>query len=115
LYNFTTGEVKICDIDFYAKQSYMNGHGKSIGDENLMSPEEYRIAGLLDEVTNVYTMGATAFMLLTEYDRSPEAWKLSPKLYAVIKKAVSDKKDERQQSITQLITEWNHAKGVRQV
>ena len=110
LYNFGNGEVKICDIDFYAKQSYMNGFGRAIGDTALMSPEEHRIAGLLDEVTNVYTMGATAFMLFSDYDRSPQAWPLNPGLYAVAKKAVSDKKAERQQSIAKLINEWNAAK-----
>lgn len=112
LYNFDTREVKICDIDFYAKQSYMNGFGGSIGDKALMSPEECRVAGLLDEVTNVYTMGAAAFMLFSNYDRSPEAWTLSPELYAVVKKAVSDEKNNRQQSITQLINEWKSAKAI---
>jgi len=110
LYNYKSDKVKICDIDFYAKHTYINGHGKSLGDPMLMSPEEFRIGGVLDEVTNVYTMRATAFMLFTNYDRSPEAWTLNPKLYAVIKKAVSDTKSERQQSITQLINQWNAAK-----
>ncbi len=38
LYNFESGEFAICDIDFYAKQCYINGHGKALGDTNLMSP-----------------------------------------------------------------------------
>jgi len=110
LYNFGTGEVKICDIDFYAKQSYINGLGTSLGDQMLMSPEEHRIAGVLDEVTNVYRMGAAAFMLFSNYDRSPETWTLNPELYAVVKKAVSDAKADRQKSVTQLIEEWRAAK-----
>jgi serine/threonine-protein kinase len=77
-----------------------------------MSPEEYRIGGLVNEISNVYTMGATAFMLFSDYDRSSETWTLSPELYAVVKKAISDRKDERQQSITQLISEWENAKMV---
>ena len=110
LYNFDTGEIKICDIDFYAKQPYINGLGASLGDQMLMSPEEHRIAGVLDEVTNVYRMGAAAFMLFSNYDRSSETWTLSPALYAVVKKAVSDAKADRQQSVTQLIEEWRAAK-----
>ena len=31
LYNFDTDKIKICDIDFYAKQSYMNGMGRIFG------------------------------------------------------------------------------------
>ncbi|MCL2775415.1 MAG: hypothetical protein FWD71_19030 [Oscillospiraceae bacterium] len=113
LYNFDTGEVKICDIDFYAKQPYINGLGKSLGDWMLMSPEEQRIAGVLDEATNVYRMGATAFMLFSNYDRSPEAWQLSPESYTVVTKAVSDAKSDRQQSITQLIEEWEKFLQIR--
>lgn len=111
LYNFNTGKVKICDIDFYAKQSYINGMGRALGDPVLMSPEEYRIGGLLNEITNVFTMGAMAFVLLTDNDRSPEAWPLNMALYDVLKKATSDERDERQQSIEQLIAEWNKAKA----
>ncbi|MDF2989395.1 MAG: hypothetical protein K0R50_4905 [Eubacterium sp.] len=106
LYNFDSGKVMICDIDFYAKQSYINGMGSIFGIKALMSPEEFRCAGLLDEVTNVYTMGATAFMLLVDGDRSPEAWPLDMKLYDVVKKAVSDARKQRQQSIKQLMEEW---------
>ena len=112
LYNFNTGEIKICDIDFYAKQSYINGFGKALGDMVIMSPEEFRIGGLIDEISNVYTMGATAFRLFSdnERDRSPEAWTLNMKLYEVVKKAVSDEREERQQSIEELIKEWRAAK-----
>lgn len=112
LYNFDTGEVKICDIDFYAKQSYINGMGRVLGDPIVMSPEEYRIGGLLDEITNVYTMGAIAFVLFSNNIRSLEAWPLNVALYEVVRKAVSDERDERQQSINQLIAEWNMAKTI---
>ena len=63
LYNFDNGNFAICDIDFYAKQCYMNGLGPAIGDPAIMSPEEKRVAGLVDEISNVYTMGATAFII----------------------------------------------------
>lgn len=109
LYDFDNGKTTICDIDFYARQSYINGMGRALGDPAVMSPEEYRIGGLLDEVTNVYTMGATAFVLFSNNDRSPEAWPLSPELYAVIQRATSDDRNERQQTIAQLIGEWRAA------
>lgn len=112
LYHHDSGRVAICDIDFYAKQSYMNGTGRVFGIKALMSPEEYRCAGLLDEITNVYTMGATAFLLLTNGDRSPESWPLNMKSYDVVKRAVSDSRKQRQQSIDQLLAEWESVKPV---
>lgn len=110
LCNFDNGRVKICDIDFYAKQSYINGMGRVLGDPAVMSPEEYRIGGLIDEITNVYTMGATAFVLFSNNDRSLEAWPLGEKLYEVASKAVSEERCDRQQSIQQLIDEWEAVK-----
>ena len=84
--------------------------GRIFGIKTLMSPEEYRCAGLLDEVTNVYTMGAMAFLLLTQGDHSADKWPLDMKLFHVINKAVSDTRRQRQNSIEQLIEEWNNAK-----
>ena len=110
LYNFDTDKIKICDIDFYAKQSYMNGMGSIFGIKTLMSPEEFRCAGLIDEVTNVYTMGAMAFLLLARGDRSADKWPLDMKLFDVINRAVNDTRRQRQNSIGQLIDEWNNAK-----
>lgn len=112
LYNYDSGKVMICDIDFYAKQSYMNGMGSIFGIKPLMSPEEFRCAGLLDEITNVYTMGATAFLLLANGDRSPEAWPLDMKLFNVVKRAVNDGRKQRQQSIRQFMEEWGTAKNL---
>jgi serine/threonine protein kinase len=103
LYNFDNGNFKICDIDFYAKQCYMNGIGHAIGDPAIMSPEECRSAGLVDEISNVYTMGATAFVFFANEQQSREEWTLSSELYEVAKKAVSIKRNQRQQSSSPFI------------
>jgi len=43
-------------------------------------------------------------------DRSLEKWPLSERLYDVVKRAVSDERDNRQQSIQKLMDEWRSAK-----
>lgn len=55
-------------------------------------------------------MGATAFALFGDYERTPEKWQLGEELYSVALKAVSNDRKHRQQSIRQLINEWNEAK-----
>ena len=115
LYDFDTGNFAICDIDFYAKQCYMNGYGGIWGAPVLMSPEESRSGAVVDEISNVYAMGGTAFVffadaLFAEDDNfSREKWTLSSELYEVAKKAVSEQRDERQQSIRNFMTEWKAA------
>lgn len=75
-----------------------------------MSPEEQTDGASIDEISNVYAMGATAFALFSDSDRSPEKWPLSKKLYNVVKRAVSNTRGDRQQSIRQLIEEWEAAR-----
>lgn len=105
LYDFANKKTIICDIDFYQKSPYYGDKG-TWGSSNFISPEE-RTPGLrIDEITMVYTMGATAFSIFSDYDRSFEKWTLGSSLYQVVKKAVSDDRNMRHQSIKQLIYEW---------
>ena len=67
---------------------------------------EYQLGAPIDEVTNVYTVGATAFALFGGYERTMDKWELSEQLFAVAAKAVSDDRSSRQQSIKQLRQEW---------
>jgi serine/threonine-protein kinase len=83
------------------------------GSSRFMSPEEFELGAVIDEITNVYTMGATAFAFFGDEnrrDRRIEDWKLSKGLFDVAKKAVSDDRCQRQQSIEQFIAEWRAAK-----
>jgi aminoglycoside phosphotransferase (APT) family kinase protein len=102
-------KVIICDIDFYSKGWY-EGMSGPWNDSKFASPEERTDGAVVDEVSTVYNMGAIAFFLFADSDRSPETWPFSPKLYVVVKKATSDERSERQQSIRQLIEEWEAAK-----
>ena len=109
LYDYEANKVIICDIDFYQKSPYIGDMGLW-GSDRFVSPEECAKDAVMDEITNVYTMGATAFSLFAYGDRSPEKWPLSTALYDVVKKAVNDDRKARQQSIEQLIKEWRMAK-----
>jgi serine/threonine-protein kinase len=110
MYDFTSKKTAICDIDFYSKLPYMNNMGRMWGSSRFMSPEEFELGRIIDEITNVYLMGATAFALFSDYDRRLEKWQLSEELYKVALRAVDNERDQRQQSIQQFIAEWNEAK-----
>jgi len=112
MYDFDKCMTAICDIELYEKAPATNNMGRMYGSSRFMSPEEFQLGATIDEITNVYTMGATAFALFSdERDRSYEKWTLSKGLFDVAKKAVSDERSDRQQSIKQFITEWKAAKG----
>jgi serine/threonine-protein kinase len=109
MYDVENAKTIICDIDFYAKKPCINRMGRMWGSVRFMSPEEHTLGAEIDEITNVYTMGATAFALFADGDRSAEKWPLGGELYTIVSRAVSDARSLRQQSVAQLIGEWFNA------
>ncbi|MHB0999294.1 MAG: serine/threonine protein kinase [Armatimonadota bacterium] len=111
LYDFSHNITKICDIDFYNRQPYVNRMGRLWGSTRFMSPEEFEQGALIDEVTNVFNMGAAAFVLLGgETDRSFEKWEAGEALYEVARKAINPDRNERYSSILAFRYAWNEAK-----
>lgn len=51
-------------IDFFRKQTCTNDMGHMFGSSLFQSLEENMFYEVTDEITNVYTVGATAFALL---------------------------------------------------
>lgn len=114
LYDFESGNFVISDIDCYVKHQYLNVTGDTVGDPSLMSPEENTVGAVVDEVSNVYAMGGMAFIFFAEDDKySHEKWTLSNELYEVAKKAISQLRNERHQTIRNLIEEWKAADGLQ--
>ncbi|MBP3950925.1 phosphotransferase [Bacillus suaedae] len=110
MYDFNSKKTHICDIDFYSKSPYLNTIGRMWGSSRFMAPEEYTLGAVIDERTNVYLMGATAFALFgDETDRTIEKWRLGEGLFKVALKAVSDNRDKRHQSLLELESEWSRA------
>ena len=109
MYDEASGKTTVCDIDFFRKMPTANDMGRMWGSSRFQSPEEYRLGDTLDEVTNVYTAGAMAFALFGNYQRTQEAWLLNDESYHVARRAVSDERSERQQTIVNLIDEWENA------
>lgn len=103
------GKTIICDVDLFCKKPYINSMGRMWGSSRFMSPEEFTRGAEIDEITNVYTAGAFAFALFGGYEHSLDTWTLGRKRFRVVRKAVCKKRDSRQQSIRQLIEEWEKA------
>lgn len=108
MYDAVRSKTTICDIDFFRKGPFVNDMGRMWGSSRFMSPEEFELGAQIDEITNVYTLGAFAFALFGGYSRERSDWILSGKKYQTAVKAVSNDRAQRQQSIAQFIREWNN-------
>ena len=109
MYDEAAQRTVICDIDVFARQPYVNSMGRMWGSARFMAPEEYALGAVIDEVTNVYTLGAMAYALFGGYERTREAWQLSDALYDVAVRATANEREKRQRSIRQFAAEWNAA------
>ncbi|MDF2651521.1 MAG: hypothetical protein K0Q73_7326 [Paenibacillus sp.] len=110
MYNFTSKQTMICDIEFYSKKPVINKFGRMPGSSRYMSPEEFQLGTEIDERSNVFVMGATAFQLLGGgSDRSLEKWKADEKLYTIALKAIDIEKENRYRTIDEYYDAWNNA------
>lgn len=77
-----------------------------------MSPEEYRFGAVIDEITNVYTLGAIAFLFFgDERARSIEYWDAGNYRHQVATRAVSDDRVDRYQGIGEFAEAWRNDSG----
>ena len=126
IYDFTTNTTTICDIDFFRKKPTLNDMGENYwGTKRLKAPEEYIYGAVIDEATNVYTLGALMFdcffgnytddEIRQRYETnafSPcsfENWELSKACFDVALKAVSKDRDKRFSTINEFHLAWNAA------
>lgn len=110
LYSFPDNETRICDIDFYQRKPYQNTMGRLWGSSRFMSPEEFELDAEINSRTNVYTMGALAFVVLGgELDRSLDKWEASHELYNIANRAINEDKQKRYQSVKEFYTNWKES------
>lgn len=101
----------MCKSDIYrVPASVINTMGRMWGSPRFMSPEEFEKGASIDEITNVYTLGAIAFEILGNNQiRTIEHWKAPQKLFEVAKRATNNERSQRYQSISGFYTAWKTA------
>ena len=68
LYDFQNDVTTICDIDLFEKAPVINDKGVDwFGTKRLKAPEEYMQGCIIDEQTNIFTLGALIFDFFGEF------------------------------------------------
>ena len=108
---------KICLIDFGAAREYKPENRSDtvlLGTKGFAAPEQYRMDGQSDARTDIYSFGVTLFRLLT--GETPEGLcriqNLKPDLSAglahIVMKCLCVAKEERYQSVLELLDDLSH-------
>ncbi len=111
LYDFDADRASVCDLDHIHRGPYLLTKERQFGSSTFMAPEEFRRGAVIDHRTNVFTMGATGFVLLNDNRRREADWPLSEETFRVLGRATSERTEGRQESIGQFCREWRRALG----
>lgn len=107
LYDPEKEKTLICDIDDYEQEPYRNPVGRMLGSTRFMAPEEFLTGEPIDQRTNVYRMGATAFALFGKNgSRQIRDWPLSPSRFQIARQATREEPALRQATLSDLIRQW---------
>lgn len=110
LYDFDKQHLTICDADVYARKPMVNTMGRLWGSTRFMSPEEFEKGATIDEITNVYTLGAVSFLFFgDERTRTRSDWDAGDARFVVASQAVSPAREDRYQSIAGFATAWRNS------
>ncbi len=125
LYDFATDTTTICDIDYFRKPPIINDVGANwVGTPRLKAPEEYTKEALLDEQTNIFTLGALLFEFFGNFTKEEidqryrenrfipcplENWQANEATYRVALRAVSPQKCNRYATVAEFYSEWRKA------
>jgi len=77
MYDFFNHHLTICDIDLFRKKPTFNNLGVDyFGTKRLKAPEENEMGAPINEVTNVFTLGAIICDLLSEVKNNKERYQV---------------------------------------
>lgn len=112
LYDFSRQTLRIMDLDTYHQGPFINEMGRMFGSSRFMAPEEFQRGALIDQRTNIFTLGRTAALFLGDgtLDRAP--FRGSAALHEVICRACRPDRSERFAALAAFYAAWRAARFV---
>jgi serine/threonine protein kinase, bacterial len=111
LYDFAAGRIGVIDLDMYVRGPFRNSMGRMFGSTRFMAPEEFELGALIDEQTNVFVMGRTALVLLSDGTLNPYAFRGSHALFQVVARACNPRRSPRSDSMAAFCDTWRTARS----
>lgn len=125
MYDFASDTLTICDIDLFRKAPVINDIGTDwFGTKRLKAPEEYRKGGVIDQQTNLFTLGALIFEFFGNFSDEEmkrryitsrfepcllSNWELGRESYQVAIKAVEADKNRRWRNFAEFFKAWKNS------
>jgi len=110
IYNFLPDNLIVMDLDMYRQGPFHNEIGRMFGSTRFMAPEEFELGALIDQQTNVFTMGRTALVFLSDGTLNSDAFSGSRSLFEVIARACDPDRSQRYESLAAFCRAWQDAR-----
>lgn len=110
IYDFASGRLGIVDLDTYSAGPFRNEMGCLFGSTRFMAPEEFELGALIDERTNVFVMGRTALVFLSDGTLNADAFRGTRALFEVVARACEPERARRYDSLATFYTAWRAAR-----
>jgi len=111
IYDFKSGSLGIVDLDTYSEGPFRNQMGRMFGSTRFMAPEEFELGALIDERTNVYVMGRTALIFLSDGTLNAEAFRGTRAILEVVARACEPERSRRYESMAEFYHAWRAARA----
>ena len=109
LHDFDEHRTWVCDLDEYRPGPFTLDAPRLPGSRRFMAPEEFVQGSVIDQRTNVYTLGRTAAVLLSDGDLESDAWRGTDRMRDVLLRATAGDRDGRYESVSAFVRAWREA------
>ena len=111
IYDFEQGKTYLCDMDEYRQGPFTLDMERLPGSSRFMAPEEFQRGAKIDQVTNVYTRGKMAAVLLGDSTGALRNWSGTKAMAEVVEHATKRERCERYSSVGAFVKAWQQAVG----
>jgi len=111
IYDFRHQKLYVVDLDHYHQGLLVNEMGRMFGSSRFMAPEEFERDAIVDDLTNVFTMGRAAAVLLSDNTLERTPFRGSDALYEVMLHACQQERSQRYESMAAFHFAWQEARG----
>lgn len=106
IYDYDRRLLHVCDLDEYRSGPFHVAGERLPGSTRFMAPEEFEPGGRIDQVTNVFTLGRAAFVLLGDGTGNLATYGWNEESKAVAARASSPIRSVRYESVTEFVDAW---------
>lgn len=106
IYDFERDALHVMDLDTYHLGPFANTMGRMFGSSRFMAPEEFTLGAIIDQRTNVFTMGRVALVFLGDGSSHRAPFRGSLALYAVAVQASVARPEERYPTLAAFYEAW---------